>query len=110
MALQHLRELLPGVDAAAVDLHAGSLLGEPLVGLGQAQLGAHDVQQVLRVGPVVDGEGRGQADGLAVAAEQPRGDGMEGAAPDARAASLRAVELAEQVVRRGGASLRPPGG
>ena len=36
-AREHVVELLPGVDAAAVDRHAGALLGEPLVGLGQVQ-------------------------------------------------------------------------
>ena len=80
---QNLVEFLPGVDAAAVDGHAGALFREPLVGLGQVQLGADDVHQVFRVGAVVDGEFRRQADRLAVSAQQSRGDGVKGAAPNA---------------------------
>ena len=76
-------EFLPGVDAPAVDGHARALVGKPFVGLGQFQIGPHDVEQVFGIGPVVDRELRRQADGLAVTAEQPGGDGVEGAAPDA---------------------------
>ena len=81
--VEHLLELLPGIDAAAVDGHAGALLGEAAVGLGQSQLGAQHVQEVFRVGAVVDGELRREADRLAVAAKEPGGDGVKGAAPDA---------------------------
>ena len=35
-ARQHLVQFFAGVDAAAVDVHAGALLGEPPVALGQA--------------------------------------------------------------------------
>ena len=75
-------ELLAGVDATAVNVHAGPLLGEPPIGLGQAQLGADDVHQVLGIGPIVDRETGRQPDGLAVAAEQARGDGVKGPAPE----------------------------
>ncbi len=69
LAGERLLQLFAGVDAAAVDRHAGPLLGEPLVGLGQAQLGADDVEQVLGIGAVVDGEIGRQSDGLSVAAQ-----------------------------------------
>ena len=52
--------------------------------------------QVFGVGPVVDRELGGQADRLAVAAQQPGGDGVEGAAPDA--AALRAAGAGVQAV------------
>ena len=117
LAGERLLQLLAGVDAAAVDGHAGPLLGEPLVGLGQAQLGADDVQQVLGIGAVVDGEIGRQADGLAVAAQQPRGDGMKSAAPDLRAARRGTTATADGLrpdaaagYRRGGAFRPPPGG
>ena len=97
MMPQHVVELLPGVDAPAVDRHAGALLREPLVGLGQVQLGADDVQQVFGVGAVVDGELRRQPDGLAVAVQQPGGDGVEGSAPDARVVP-GVAQPAEQVL------------
>jgi len=80
---EHLGEFLAGVDAAAVDRHAGSLLGKPPVGPGQGELGADHVHQVFRVGAIVDRETRRQADGLAVLAQHSRGDRVEGAAPDA---------------------------
>ena len=83
VAGQDLRELLPRIDAAAVDRHAGALLGKAAIVAGQAQLGADHVQKVFGIGPVVDRELRIQADGLAVLAQQPGGDGVEGAAPDA---------------------------
>ena len=54
MMPEHVVELFAGVDAPAVDRHAGALFREPLVGLGEVQLGANDVQQVLRIGAVVD--------------------------------------------------------
>ena len=92
-------ELLAGVDAAAVDGHAGALFGKALVGLGEAELGAHHVQQVFGIAAVVDGEVGRQADRLAVAAQQPGGDGVEGSAPDASraAAGPRASRSAEHV-------------
>ena len=68
--------------------------GNRLSVLARFKLGADDVQQVLGVGPVVDGELRRQADRLAVAVQQPGGDGVVGSAPDAR-------------VRAGGAGLQP---
>ena len=81
MGLENVGELFPGADATAVDRHARALLREAAVGLRQPQFGADDVQQVLGVAAVVDGELRRQADRLAIAAEQPRGDGMKRAAP-----------------------------
>ena len=43
MMAEHDVEFFPGVDAPAVDGHARALLREPLVGLGQVQVGADDV-------------------------------------------------------------------
>ena len=49
---------------------AGPLLGEVLALLGELQFGAEDVEEVCRVGLVVDGEAGIDADGRAVDAEQ----------------------------------------
>ncbi len=76
-------ERLARVDAAAVDRHARCLVGKPFLRLGQPQLPANHVEQVLGVGAVVDREVGCESDGLAVAAQESGGDGVEGAAPDA---------------------------
>ena len=82
MRLQHRLELLSSVDATAVDRHAGPLLGEPPVGLGQSQLGANHVQEVFGVGPIVDGKTGRKSDRLSVLPQQSGGDGVECSAPD----------------------------
>ena len=94
-------EPFAGVDAATVDAHAGSLLGEPLVGLGKVEFGSDDVEEVFRVGSVVDRELDRKADRFAVLAEEPGGDGVKCPAPDACAAELglggsRTLELEEE--------------
>src|SRR5271166_1155048 len=61
---------------------AGSLLGEVLALLGELQLGADDVEEVCRIGLVVDGEAGVDADGRAVNAEQAGSRRVERAAPD----------------------------
>ena len=94
---EHVIELFVGVDAAAVNGHAGPLLREPLVGLVEMQFGAHHVQQVLGVGPVVDRKRRRQADGFTETVQQPGRDGVIGAAPDRRGAGP--PEPAEEVLR-----------
>ena len=58
------------------------LSGKLRIGFGQLQFLPQQVHQVFGVGLVVDHEVRVYADGPAVAAEQPHGDGMERAAPD----------------------------
>ena len=108
MMLQRVVELFAGVDASAVDRHARPLLREPLVGLGEVQIGADDVHQVFGIGPVVDGEMRRQADGFAVAVQQAGGDGVVRAAPDARRAGT--ARAGEGDSRRGAAFRRRRGG
>jgi hypothetical protein len=78
---QHPAELQPGVDAAAVDIQAGPLVREPLLGLDQPQFGADHAHQVLGVAAVEDRELARQSDRLAEAPQEPGGDGVERAAP-----------------------------
>ena len=70
--------------------------------LARPELGADDAQQVLGIAAVVDGEVGRQADGLAPAAEQPGGDGMEGPPPDAagKRAASRALGHGRSSARR----------
>ena len=82
-AIQQVLERLPGVHAAAVDVRARRLAREAPVPSGEVELGAQDVQQVLRVGAVVDGEAGVEPDVLAVEAQEPRRDRVERAAPHA---------------------------
>ena len=84
MLLQNLVKLLPSVDASAVNRHAGSLLRESLVGLGQIQVGAHYVEQILGIRAIVNRELGRQTDYLAVTMQQSRGHGVIGSAPNAR--------------------------
>ena len=78
---QDLAERQPSVDAAAVDGHAGFFQREELRGLGELQLVSQQAHEVFGIPSIVDGEARRQADGLAVAAEQPHGDRVERPAP-----------------------------
>src|SRR6266511_4858531 len=80
-AIEQVLERLPGVHAAAVDVCARRLARKAPVPSGEVELGAQDVQQVLRVGAVVDGEAGVKPDVLAVEAQEPRRDRMERAAP-----------------------------
>ena len=82
VGLDRLVHRLAGVDAAAVDVHAGALEREAAVVLGEAQLGAEHAHEVFGVAAVEDGEGRVEADGPPVQAQQAGGRGVEGAAPD----------------------------
>ena len=100
----------PGVHAAAVDVEAGRLPREAPLAPAQLELGPQDLEQVLRVAPVVDGEARVKADSLSVLAQQPGGDRVERPAPHPRGrrpvrggASEQPVHPAEQLGRR------PPG-
>ena len=70
MDLDGLLDSLPGVDASAVDVHAGALERETPVALGQAQVGAQDAHEVLRVASIEDGERGIESDASAVKAEQ----------------------------------------
>ena len=82
---QDLGQFLSGVEASAINIHAGSFLEEPFVGLAEVQFRSDDVHQILGIGPIVDGKLGRQSDRLAEASQEPRGDGMEGAAPNFRA-------------------------
>ena len=55
---QHGLERLAGIDGARVDGQARALLGKAPVLVGQAALMPHQIEQILAVAPVVDGEGR----------------------------------------------------
>ena len=79
---QDLGQRLPRVDAAAVDVEARPLFGEAAVGLGQPKLRAQHVEEILGIGPVVDREAAVQADRLAVAPQEPGGNGVERPTPD----------------------------
>ena len=88
-----------GVDAARVDVEAGGLLREARAVAAEPERGARDVQKVFGVAAVEDGEVGLHADVARVDAQQARGDGVEGAAPDALAAAAVAGGLvAEQGV------------
>ncbi len=82
VGLHRLFDRLAGVDAAAVDVHAGALEREAAVVLREAQFGAQHPHEVLGVAPVEDGEGRVETDGPPVQTQQTGGRGVEGAAPD----------------------------
>ena len=58
------------------------LAGKAPLGRRKAELVAHQVHQVGRVAPVVDGEARLQPDARRVFAQQPRRDRVEGPGPD----------------------------
>ena len=62
-------DLLPRVHAAAVDVQAGPLLRETAVVAGQAQFRAGDVQQILCIPAVHDGEAWVKADSVSVPAQ-----------------------------------------
>ena len=81
-ALEHLLERPAGVHAAAPDgrhrVLAGVAAGR---GAGRPQLVPQQREEVAGIGRVEHGERRLEADGPAVAAQEPVGDGMEGAGP-----------------------------
>ena len=87
---QHLGQRRLGVDAARVDVEAGGLLGEARTVAAEPERRAGDVQEVLGVAAVEDGEVGTEADVARVDAQQTRGDGVEGAAPDAGGDAARA--------------------
>ena len=82
--VQHVVQRQLRVDAARVHVEAGGLLREAAAAAPEAQGGAGDVHEVFGVAPVHDREIGRHADVAGVDAQQARGDGVEGAAPDAR--------------------------
>ena len=85
MRLHGLFHRLAGVDAAAVDVHAGALEGKAPVVLVEAEFGAQYAHEVFGVAAVEDGEGGLQAYRPAVQAEEACGRGVEGASPHSAA-------------------------
>ena len=73
------------VDCARIDGEAGGLQREPLGRLREAEIVADEVDEVGGIAPVVDGEGRVEADLGRAFAQEPRADGVEGAGPRQRA-------------------------
>ena len=89
--VQHLVQRQLRVDAARVHVQARGLLREAVAAAAEAQGGAGDVHEILRVAPVDDREVRLHADVAGVDAQQAGGDGVEGAAPDALGGAARRV-------------------
>ena len=94
--VQHLVQRQLGVDAAGVDIEAGGLLREAEAAAAEAEGRAGDVHEILRVAPVEDREVGLHADVAGVDAQEARGDGVEGAAPDAPGGAARAVPARRQ--------------
>jgi hypothetical protein len=101
---QDVFQRLLGVDAVAVDRQTRSFARKPLVGLGQAQFGADDVQQVLGIAAVQDGERWFQPGGGGIQPQQAGGDGVKRTAPNrlnvrtATAVAAVAMQLPQQPV------------
>ena len=79
--LQHLGQRRAGIHGGGIDRQAGALLRKAPARARQAELVAHQVQQVRRILAVVDGETRIEADAPGVLTQQPRADAVEGAGP-----------------------------
>ena len=107
---QHRGERAGGVDRGRVGGEAGGLPREAAVGPGQAQPVPDQVEQVGRVAPVQDGEGRVEPDRGRVEAQQPGADAVEGAGPLQVERGVGAERAAAESGRRGGPSPRPRGG
>ena len=88
---QHLVQRQLGVDAARVDVQARGLLREARAASAEAQTRARDVDEILAVAAVHDGEVRLHADVARVDAQQAGGTGVERAAPDALGGAAGAV-------------------
>src|SRR3546814_10121597 len=84
------------LDAARVDGEAGGLGREPLLGAGEPELVAHQVQQVGGILAVVDAEAGIEADLLGVLAQDPRADRVEGAGPGEAAGQRRQPVRSEE--------------
>ena len=87
------------VDGARVDREARRLLRKTTRTAREREALAEKMEQVLRVGAVVDGERGVEADGGGDAAQQPRADAVEGAAPRQPRRALQRGET-ERVVQR----------
>ena len=74
-------EVALGVDGARIDGKARALGGKTRPAFVQAQVVAHDVEQVRRVLSIVDGELRLESEVGGVFAQQTRTDAVEGAGP-----------------------------
>ncbi len=96
-AAQSLLEGTARVHTVAVDVEAGGFLRKAPVGACEAESRPHRSHEVLAVGAVKDREARVEPDVPAVKSQQPRGRGVEGAAPHTSAC------LGAQGARAGGA-------
>ncbi len=82
--VQHLVQRQLRVDAARIHVEAGGLLREAGAAAAEAKGRAGDVHEVFRVAAVEDREIGRHADVAGVDAQEPGGDGVKRAAPDAR--------------------------
>ena len=89
---QDLFERQLGIHRPRIDLQAGALGGKAAFGLGEAELVAHEVHQIGRVLPVMDGKARAEPDLFGIFAEKPGADGVERARPGQRRAGDRGAE------------------
>ena len=88
---EHVLERAARREAAAVDLRAGRLAGKAALLGGEAQLAADEIDKILGIRAIVNGEAGRETDGIAVVAQQPHRDRMESAAPDMVAVDRQAL-------------------
>ena len=98
--LQAVTEWFLGIDHTRIDGQASGLARETLLGLRQTKLVAEPIEQVGRVLAVEHGERRIETNGRSVQAQEPVGDGMEGAGPgQAAGCAVPRPRLAEEQLR-----------
>ncbi len=78
-AADHLLQRLLGIHRAGIDGDQRALGGKALLGPGEAELVAHEVDEVGAVLAVMDGEVRVEADLHRIVAQEPCADAVEGA-------------------------------
>ena len=103
VALEHRVELRARVHDPRVDRRERLLAREPPLARGEAELLAQQVHHVGAVALVEHREAGGQAERAAVEAEQPVGDRVERAAPDAAGVAMAALALGALEHLAGGA-------
>ena len=110
LAVQHRLQVAgqPGIDGVAVDREAGALAREAAAGRAQAQIVAHEVQQVFRIAPVEHREIRRQADPVSLQPEQPGTHRVERSGPvDPRCGAAWRRPPPPGTAPRSGVSSRP---
>ena len=78
---EHVAQAPARVDDARVDRQAGRLLRKALAAARQPEALAQEMEQLLGIAAIIDRESRVESDARGVQSQQPRADGMEGAAP-----------------------------